>query len=271
MQLAKFVINYYSYLLAVKLYSLTSEVINGEMQFYARAKHFYRDVPASEEGMMGDFIELSNTDIESSRKFLRNFIGVSCQSLQFTCIVIPQGSPPMSWTKDPVSSNGPGETVNWGEITCTHPPSAFPVYCLILFSLALLVEQARVWWKGLTTSFSRGAAREHGSWAGEGSRSGCCDLVLSCSPVIGKMIASSLSMLSLAGYLIQLALAGEELEMAVICAQTKGGNLGTTLSVILAEDGFGYTWFFVFLVMSPFWTWAMWRIHSCMLDWRNIL
>ncbi|XP_066481562.1 N-terminal Xaa-Pro-Lys N-methyltransferase 2 [Tiliqua scincoides] len=45
------------------------------MQFYARAKHFYRDVPASEEGMMGDFIELSNTDIESSRKFLRNFIG----------------------------------------------------------------------------------------------------------------------------------------------------------------------------------------------------
>ncbi|XP_044883662.1 alpha N-terminal protein methyltransferase 1B isoform X1 [Mauremys mutica] len=59
----------------MKLYALTSEVINGEMQFYARAKHFYRDVPATEEGMMGDYIELSSTDIESSREFLRKFIG----------------------------------------------------------------------------------------------------------------------------------------------------------------------------------------------------
>ncbi|XP_032552897.1 alpha N-terminal protein methyltransferase 1B isoform X3 [Chiroxiphia lanceolata] len=63
------------YLLAVKLYALTSQVINGEMQFYARAKHFYRDVPATEEGMMGDYIELSNTDVESSREFLRKFVG----------------------------------------------------------------------------------------------------------------------------------------------------------------------------------------------------
>ncbi|XP_051480428.1 N-terminal Xaa-Pro-Lys N-methyltransferase 2 isoform X1 [Apus apus] len=59
----------------VKLYALTSQVINGEMQFYARAKHFYREVPATEEGMMGDYIELSNTDIESSREFLRKFVG----------------------------------------------------------------------------------------------------------------------------------------------------------------------------------------------------
>ncbi|XP_075012824.1 N-terminal Xaa-Pro-Lys N-methyltransferase 2 isoform X2 [Calonectris borealis] len=59
----------------VKLYALTSQVINGEMQFYARAKHFYQEVPATEEGMMGDYIELSNTDIESSREFLRKFVG----------------------------------------------------------------------------------------------------------------------------------------------------------------------------------------------------
>ncbi|XP_030351531.1 alpha N-terminal protein methyltransferase 1B isoform X4 [Strigops habroptila] len=63
------------YLPAVKLYALTSQVINGEMQFYARAKHFYQEVPATEEGMMGDYIELSNTDIESSREFLRKFVG----------------------------------------------------------------------------------------------------------------------------------------------------------------------------------------------------
>ncbi|XP_028666418.1 N-terminal Xaa-Pro-Lys N-methyltransferase 2 [Erpetoichthys calabaricus] len=59
----------------VKLYTLTSEVINGEKQFYARAKDFYKDVSASEEGMMGDFIELSEIDIEGSREFLKKFVG----------------------------------------------------------------------------------------------------------------------------------------------------------------------------------------------------
>ncbi|XP_077132333.1 N-terminal Xaa-Pro-Lys N-methyltransferase 2 [Ranitomeya variabilis] len=59
----------------VKLFAATSEVIDGEMQFYARARNFYRDVPATEEGMMGDFSDLSNTDIQSSREFLRKFVG----------------------------------------------------------------------------------------------------------------------------------------------------------------------------------------------------
>ncbi|KAM4022317.1 N-terminal Xaa-Pro-Lys N-methyltransferase 2 [Anomaloglossus baeobatrachus] len=59
----------------VKLFAATSEVIDGEMQFYARARNFYRDVPATEEGMMGDFSDLSKTDIESSREFLRKFVG----------------------------------------------------------------------------------------------------------------------------------------------------------------------------------------------------
>uniref|UniRef100_A0A8D0TVS2 N-terminal Xaa-Pro-Lys N-methyltransferase 1 n=1 Tax=Sus scrofa TaxID=9823 RepID=A0A8D0TVS2_PIG len=59
----------------VKLYALTSQVINGEMQFYARAKLFYQEVPATEEGMMGNFIELSDPDIEASQEFLRKFVG----------------------------------------------------------------------------------------------------------------------------------------------------------------------------------------------------
>ncbi|XP_069497410.1 N-terminal Xaa-Pro-Lys N-methyltransferase 2 [Ambystoma mexicanum] len=59
----------------VKLYALTSQIIDGEMQFYARSRNFYKDVPATEEGMMGDFLELSETDIESSREFLRKFVG----------------------------------------------------------------------------------------------------------------------------------------------------------------------------------------------------
>ncbi|XP_059840435.1 N-terminal Xaa-Pro-Lys N-methyltransferase 2 [Hypanus sabinus] len=59
----------------VKLFALTSEVINGEMQFYARAKRFYEDVPATEEGMMGDYLELNSTDIEASCVFLKKFVG----------------------------------------------------------------------------------------------------------------------------------------------------------------------------------------------------
>ncbi|KAM5203224.1 N-terminal Xaa-Pro-Lys N-methyltransferase 2 [Hipposideros larvatus] len=61
--------------MGVKLYALTSQVINGEMQFYARAKLFYREVPATEEGMMGNFIELSDPDIQASQEFLRKFVG----------------------------------------------------------------------------------------------------------------------------------------------------------------------------------------------------
>ncbi|XP_075038839.1 N-terminal Xaa-Pro-Lys N-methyltransferase 2 [Mixophyes fleayi] len=59
----------------VKLFALTSEVVDGEMQFYARARNFYKDVPATDEGMMGDFSELSNIDIESSTEFLMKFVG----------------------------------------------------------------------------------------------------------------------------------------------------------------------------------------------------
>lgn len=72
-------LNINNVLFSVKLYALTSQVINGEMQFYARAKLFYQEVPATEEGMMGNFIELSNPDIQASQKFLRKFVGVSIQ------------------------------------------------------------------------------------------------------------------------------------------------------------------------------------------------
>ena len=59
------------------MYALTNQVIDGAMQFYARAKLFYQEVPATEEGMMGNFIELSNPDIQASREFLSKFVGVS--------------------------------------------------------------------------------------------------------------------------------------------------------------------------------------------------
>ncbi|XP_018609452.1 N-terminal Xaa-Pro-Lys N-methyltransferase 2 isoform X2 [Scleropages formosus] len=59
----------------VKLYAVTCEYINGEKQFYAQAQDFYKTVPASEEGMMGDFIEISEIDLEGSRAFLKKFVG----------------------------------------------------------------------------------------------------------------------------------------------------------------------------------------------------
>lgn len=58
----------------VKLFPVTCEYIKGEKQFYYRAQKFYEDVPASEEGMMGDFVEISNVDLEGSRQFLKRFV-----------------------------------------------------------------------------------------------------------------------------------------------------------------------------------------------------
>lgn len=58
----------------VKLYAVTCEYIMGEKQFYYRSQNFYRDVPASEEGMMGGFVEISEVDLEGSRQFLKKFV-----------------------------------------------------------------------------------------------------------------------------------------------------------------------------------------------------
>ncbi|XP_029286314.1 N-terminal Xaa-Pro-Lys N-methyltransferase 2 isoform X1 [Cottoperca gobio] len=69
----------YLYLLekipVVKLFPVTCEYIKGEKQFYYRAQKFYEDVPASEEGMLGGFVEICNVDLESSRQFLKRFVG----------------------------------------------------------------------------------------------------------------------------------------------------------------------------------------------------
>lgn len=63
-----------SFCLSVKLFPVTCEYIKGEKQFYYRAQQFYEDVPASEEGMMGDFVDISNVDLEGSRQFLKRFV-----------------------------------------------------------------------------------------------------------------------------------------------------------------------------------------------------
>uniref|UniRef100_A0AAV2KU15 Uncharacterized protein n=1 Tax=Knipowitschia caucasica TaxID=637954 RepID=A0AAV2KU15_KNICA len=59
----------------VKLFPVTCEYIKGEKQFYHRAHTFYEDVEPSEEGMLGDFVEISEVDLEQSRRFLSHLIG----------------------------------------------------------------------------------------------------------------------------------------------------------------------------------------------------
>ncbi|CAB1323880.1 unnamed protein product [Coregonus sp. 'balchen'] len=58
----------------VKLFAVTCEKIKGEKFFYYKAQQFYEDVEPSEEGMMGDFVEISHIDLEGSRNFLSRFI-----------------------------------------------------------------------------------------------------------------------------------------------------------------------------------------------------
>uniref|UniRef100_A0A8C6S4F8 Methyltransferase like 11B n=1 Tax=Neogobius melanostomus TaxID=47308 RepID=A0A8C6S4F8_9GOBI len=59
----------------VKLFPVTCEYIKGEKQFYYRSQKFYEDVEPSEEGMLGGFLEISEVDLEQSRRFLSRFIG----------------------------------------------------------------------------------------------------------------------------------------------------------------------------------------------------
>jgi len=58
----------------VKLFAVTCEYIKGEKQFYNIAQQFYEDVTASEEGMLGDYVEICNVDLEGSRNFLKRFV-----------------------------------------------------------------------------------------------------------------------------------------------------------------------------------------------------
>uniref|UniRef100_UPI00358E4939 N-terminal Xaa-Pro-Lys N-methyltransferase 1-like isoform X1 n=2 Tax=Myxine glutinosa TaxID=7769 RepID=UPI00358E4939 len=58
----------------VKLFVLTSEVIDDEITFYARAKKYYLDIPPTEESMLGGYTEIADADIAASRSFINKFI-----------------------------------------------------------------------------------------------------------------------------------------------------------------------------------------------------
>lgn len=60
----------------VPLASMTSEVVENEFEFYSKAEKYWKDVPATVDGMLGGYGHISSIDINSSRKFLQRFLRV---------------------------------------------------------------------------------------------------------------------------------------------------------------------------------------------------
>lgn len=58
------------------LASMTSEVVENELEFYSKAEKYWKDVPATVDGMLGGYGHISSIDINSSRKFLQRFMRV---------------------------------------------------------------------------------------------------------------------------------------------------------------------------------------------------
>lgn len=55
---------------------MTSEVVENEFEFYSKAEKYWKDVPATVDGMLGGYGHISSIDINSSRKFLQRFLRV---------------------------------------------------------------------------------------------------------------------------------------------------------------------------------------------------
>nr|XP_056716554.1 N-terminal Xaa-Pro-Lys N-methyltransferase 1 [Euleptes europaea] len=53
---------------------MTSKVVEDELEFYSKAEKYWKDIPATVDGMLGGYGHISNIDINSSRKFLLRFI-----------------------------------------------------------------------------------------------------------------------------------------------------------------------------------------------------
>lgn len=53
---------------------MTSKVVEDELEFYSKAEKYWKDIPATVDGMLGGYGHISSIDINSSRKFLFRFI-----------------------------------------------------------------------------------------------------------------------------------------------------------------------------------------------------
>ncbi|XP_053229550.1 N-terminal Xaa-Pro-Lys N-methyltransferase 1 isoform X1 [Podarcis raffonei] len=53
---------------------MASDVVENEKEFYSKAKKYWKDIPATVDGMLGGYGHISSIDIDSSRKFLLRFL-----------------------------------------------------------------------------------------------------------------------------------------------------------------------------------------------------
>lgn len=56
---------------------MASEVVEDELEFYSKAEKYWKDIPATVDGMLGGYGHISSIDINSSRRFLLRFLRVS--------------------------------------------------------------------------------------------------------------------------------------------------------------------------------------------------
>lgn len=54
--------------------------MENEFEFYSKAEKYWKDVPATVDGMLGGYGHISSIDINSSRKFLQRFLRVGAMA-----------------------------------------------------------------------------------------------------------------------------------------------------------------------------------------------
>ncbi|NP_001089614.1 N-terminal Xaa-Pro-Lys N-methyltransferase 1-B [Xenopus laevis] len=64
---------------------MSTELVEDETQFYGKAQNYWKNVPATVDGMLGGYGHISNTDLNSSKKFLQRFLREGSQKTGNTC------------------------------------------------------------------------------------------------------------------------------------------------------------------------------------------
>lgn len=53
------------------------DIKHDETNFYSNAEDYWREIPATVDGMLGGYGSISSIDINGSKTFLKKFLGVS--------------------------------------------------------------------------------------------------------------------------------------------------------------------------------------------------
>ncbi|KAE8582953.1 hypothetical protein XENTR_v10020397 [Xenopus tropicalis] len=53
---------------------MSTELVEDEAQFYCKAQKYWKNVPATVDGMLGGYGHISNIDLNGSKKFLQRFL-----------------------------------------------------------------------------------------------------------------------------------------------------------------------------------------------------